>query len=91
MDQRRVVRKWLDPYGDADSYVRLDLEHWGSQSNPTRHTQVDLKVADCSRSIHLGFYVDAEDPKTKRKALRKLQILEDTLAQARALIEVSGE
>jgi len=91
MNTTRITRKWLEPRGDADSFVRLDVDVWGGSDDRLQYTQYDLKIADCTRSVRLGFYIDAGDPHTKRQALAKLTILEDTLAQLRALIEVTGE
>lgn len=40
-------RQWLEPNGDADSYIKASVFGYDGS--------VDLKIADCNRNISLGF------------------------------------
>jgi hypothetical protein len=73
-----VLRQFLE--SEADSYVRVDADHdeWGATSY---YRHVDLKIADCTRSVTPSFGFDSKAEKTRR--LKKLARLQAALDRVR--------
>jgi hypothetical protein len=73
-------RRFLEPVSTSvDSYVKVSIdsdEEWPSAF---------LKIADCTRSVSLGF--DFRTKRQRTRSLRKLSHLEQALALVRTALE----
>ena len=72
-------RTWLEPQGQANSYVAVDAGKDDSL------TWIDLTISDCSRTVSIGFNYSNE---RRRKArLNKLDRLQSALDRVRTELE----
>lgn len=71
-------RTFLTSPDEADSYITVS-EDYG----------INLKIADCSRSV--GLYFNKDTPIESRKSLRKLEKIEKVLMMIRENLEGSLE
>jgi len=74
------LRRWLVPNSDVDSYIVLEV----TEDDDTTYRWIDLKIADCNRSVSLSFNFSNE---RKRKAmLRKLDRITAVLDKLREVL-----
>lgn len=68
------TRKFLTKPGEADSYVHVSYYNYGT---------IDFKLADCTRSINIGFVANSKD------SLKKAKILLESVQQLVTYLEDS--
>ncbi len=69
-------KKWIDP--STTGFIQTEVEFgysWGAT----------FKMADCSRIINLDVYID--DEKSRKKTLKKLNIIRDEVTNLISAIE----
>lgn len=81
-------RMWLEPKSKegVDSYWRVDADPVPKRRNQWRG--VDLRIADCTRSVGLGF--DYRTEKERQAMLKKLDRLQEGLNQVRKALEAGA-
>lgn len=79
MAKKEVYRTFLESKGSGtDSYIKVTVYD---------DNDINLKIADCARSVSLGFGFGEYDGRTKATALRKLDKMEKALRIIREHIE----
>lgn len=48
-------RRWLDPHAEVDSYVHITVNSYTNKKTGKTYHRADLKLADCTRSVEIGF------------------------------------
>ena len=73
------LRRWLVPgrNSDVDSYIVLEV----TEDDDDNYHWIDLKIADCNRSVSLSF--NFKNNRQRAKMLRKLDRFQFVLDQLR--------
>ncbi len=71
------IKKWLNPDSTAYIYARV----------PADRSWATLKLGDCSRIV--DFDIEYDDAQEKRKTLKKLDIMLDTIQKLRDEIDAN--
>jgi len=73
------IRKFLTTPGEADSYVHVS--YWGYGS-------IDFKLADCNRSVNIGFSQGSKE--SLKKALGLKAVIDQLVNTLQASMEEQG-